>query len=70
MTEPLRDPEDEPFGWASEDDPKPEAAPSRDLRRVGVVLGVALVILVTLLVVLLQVLGNVFGDMWDSVFTF
>jgi hypothetical protein len=68
MTEP--DPDDHPFAFGSDDEAEPDVAPSRDLRRVGVVLGVALVVLIALVLVLLQVLGDVFGDMWNSVFTF
>ncbi len=66
MTEPSRD--DDPFEWAGE--PKPEPAPTSDLRRVGQVLGIAVVLLALLLVVLAKVAGGVFADMWDSVFTF
>ena len=68
MTEPNHD--DNYFAFGSDDETENDVAPSRDLRRVGVVLGVALVVLIALVLVLLQVLGNVFGDMWNSVFTF
>lgn len=68
MTEP--EPEDDAFAWEADDASSPQSAPSRDIRRVGVVLGVALVVLIVLVIVLLQVLGNVFGELWNSVFTF
>jgi hypothetical protein len=67
MTEP---PHDDSFGWHGDDDPNEPAAPSRDVRRVGVVIGISLVVLVALFALLIQVLSGVFGDMWDSLFTF
>jgi hypothetical protein len=71
MTGLMTDPEhDDSFGWHGDDEPAEPATPSRDLRRVGVVVGISLIVLVALFALLLQVLSNVFGDMWDSVFTF
>lgn len=67
MTEPEHN---DSFGWHGDDDAPDHTTPSRDLRRVGVVVGISLVVLVALFALLVQVLSNVFGDMWDSVFTF
>ncbi len=64
------DSDEDAFAWQGDDQPPPEAAPARDLRRVGLVLGIALLVLIGLGILLLQVLGDVFSDMWNSVFTF
>jgi hypothetical protein len=70
MTEPDRD-DESTFGWRDDDEaPSATEPPSRDARRVGLVLGSALVLLVLMFVLLVNLLGGIVGDMWDSVFTF
>lgn len=69
MSQPEKD-SDGAFPWELPQSTQPEESPTKDGRRVGLVVGSALLIVAVLVVVLIQIVSGIFGDMWHSVFTF
>jgi hypothetical protein len=70
MSQPL--PDDDDFTWTdhAESSGDEDRSPSRDARRVVVVLLLAGVLLVVLVAVLAHILFGIFGDMSNDVFVF